>query len=37
MCQCNKSDEFKKELRKIGFIVENKGAFEWVFSEQKKG
>ena len=37
ICQCNKSDEFKKELRKIGFIVENKGAFEWVFSEQKKG
>jgi hypothetical protein len=37
ICQYYKSDEFKKELRKIGFIVENKGAFEWVFSEQKKG
>ena len=35
--QCNKSDEFKKGLSKIGFIIENKGAFEWVFSEQKKG
>ena len=31
----NKSETFKKELRKIDFIIQKKGAFEWVFSESK--
>ena len=36
LCQYNKCDAFKKELSKIGFIVQNKGAFECVFYEPKK-
>lgn len=37
LCQYNKSDAFKKELSKIGFIVQNKGAFECVFDKRKNG
>ena len=31
MYENNKSLKFKKELKKIGFIKENKGSFDWVF------